>query len=351
MSETVKSKPSAAREGLPQEILPQASSHKVLRDLLAALLLLLVFNIAAYFFLGFYTSNYGFWVVKNKWRLLTSLEQPVDWLVLGDSSANQGVIPSILAQEGGKSSINLGTIGDMILVEKVMMLEYYLEHHPPPEKVIIVYVPDMWHRGFNPVLLSQIPRPWGYWDEHSITGELLVEGWERDIFIERYLPLYTQNRSLRQIIYTSMTKLRSPFDNGYRLDPYGYFPAERSAPERVVLGAQDYKRFAEENSFLISHQNQLALEYLVKLAEENQFDIYLVPSPTYEGLRHEQSFQNFLGEMHRQLSEISTSSPYLHSITEVSYFPAGVMQNPDHLTQPGAVVYTRWLMNALMDGK
>jgi hypothetical protein len=53
-----------------------------------------------------------------------TVDEPVDWLILGDSSVNQGVIPSIFEDEFGERAINLGTNGIMITLDDLWMIEY-----------------------------------------------------------------------------------------------------------------------------------------------------------------------------------------------------------------------------------
>jgi hypothetical protein len=337
--------------GLPNEILPKVTQRTVVGHLLAALTLLFLFNFSSYFFLSHYTSNYGFWVINNKWRLLVELEAPVNWLILGDSSANQGVIPAEIEAETGNQAVNLGTIGNMILVDDLWMLEEYIARFGPPEKVVIIHVFDMWHRSFNPMLLAHVPLPWGFWEDYTLSEELIAEEVEKDLFIERYLPLYAQTRTLRQVIFSSLTRFRSPFDTGYRLDEKGYFYAQIPEPNLVVLGAEDQIRFASENAFYVSYSNQILLGALARTADQHQMDIYLVNSPVYEGLYHAPSFQAYTQNMHSVLKDITNSSPYLHYIPEIATFPAEQMQNPDHLITSGAEVYTRWLIDILKDAK
>jgi hypothetical protein len=340
-----------ADAGLPQEKLPKVSARKFWRDLLLALSLLAFFNISSYLFLGHYTSNYGFWVIKNKWRLLLDQDTPVDWLILGDSSVNQGVIPSVIEAEIGKTALNLGTIGNMTLVDDLWMLEEYIGRFGPPQKVAIIHVFDVWHRSFNPMLLAHVPLPWGFWENYSLSEELIQEEAEKDLFIERFAPLYTQNRTLRQNIYATLTNLRSPFDTGYRLDEDGYFPAQDPAPARVILGAEDQINFTRENGFFISYTNQMLLEDLIRMAENYQMDIYLMNSPIYEGLYHAPAFEAYTRNMHTALENIAQTSPYFHYIPEMKTFTAEQMQNPDHLITAGAEIYTRWLVNELENDK
>ena len=79
---------------IPQENYTPSTWWKVLVELAGSLVMLVCINLGMIWYLGNYTSNYGYWTIHQKWQLLEHLDQPVDWLILGDSSCNQGVMPA-----------------------------------------------------------------------------------------------------------------------------------------------------------------------------------------------------------------------------------------------------------------
>ena len=78
-------------------------------------------------------------------------------LILGDSSAAQGVDPEFWTNASGESAINLATIGDATVVNDAWMLETYLERFGRPNKVVIVHAYDIWHRELKQNVVVQIP--------------------------------------------------------------------------------------------------------------------------------------------------------------------------------------------------
>ena len=333
---------------LPDEKLRKVTPGMLRFDLGTTLALVLLINILAYLFFGHITNNYGYWVVKSKWRLLAGLEEPVDWLILGDSSANQGVMPSVIREASGKSSANLATIGNMILVDDLWMLEYYLERHASPEKVILVHVTDMWHREFPAYLVAEIPLPWRYWERFSLSSELVSEDDIPTIYHDRFFILL-YSTSLRNMIYKGVTTFTNTFDTGYAITKDGFFPAYEAKPETVVLGDLDLTRFMEENAFELSQHNEWALQQMIRLAEEHDFHIYIVTGPGYAGLHEEPAFQAYHGQLQDRLFEISLQTSRLHVVREIMSFTAEQMQNPDHLIVPGAEQYTRWLVEKVSE--
>jgi hypothetical protein len=334
-------------DGLPKEVFLPMTWGKLKNELFAVLGAIIILNFALYLFLGEYTSNYGYWVIKSKWRLLTRLEEPVDWLILGDSSANQGVIPAVILEETGKTAVNLGTVGNMTAIGDLWMLEEYIARHGPPEKVVIIHVYDMWHRRFFEDLVSHVPLPWGFWERYSLSNQVITDDLHPVIFQERYLPLYSQTRTLQDILFRWLTRLDNPFDNGFAVTESGYFPAYDPKPDSVLLGLEDNIRFVDENAFSLSEINRAAVSEIVRHADELGFDLYFVNSPLHEDLSRYPDFQIYLNDLFTSLEEVAQGSPNVHLIREVRGYSEEQLQTVDHLIDPGAEDYTRWLVETV----
>ena len=340
----------AFEDSVPYEQLPRDIPHpfsliKLSTLIVGMFLVVVIVNIMMIGFLGQYTTNFGYFLNYQKWQMLKNLDSQVEWLILGDSSVNQGIDPSIFKDELGERAINLGTIGNMITLDDLWMLEYYINKFGPPENIIIAHVFDVWYRDFNPVLLGQIPLSWGFWKEFSATQTLV---WnreiQRDIFLERYVPIYSQTSTLGGIIQDTFLKLSNPFQSDWQLNPNGYFPAQQPAPDIVVADAQNKLVFVREKPFKLSDLNQRALSEIQRLAEEHGIKVYLVLGPQYEGLRGEQDFREYLDSVREQLNSYASQSEFVNFISEIKTFPANQMQNFDHLIDSGAREYTNWLI-------
>ncbi len=150
---------------LPQEIVTPVKSKEFLLSLLGTFIFIILFNFAAKLYLKENTTNRAYWLINEKWELLLNQKKPVDWLILGDSSCNQGVVPSIVDEKLNVNSINLCTIGDMLTLDDAWMLEKYIQRFGVPKNVLIVHVHDAWSREVNRSLLAKIPLNWGYWQQ------------------------------------------------------------------------------------------------------------------------------------------------------------------------------------------
>jgi hypothetical protein len=340
--------PSADR--LPREVVFSSTPRRLVFDILGTLLVVLFLNLAAYWYLGRYTTNFGYWLIRSKWDMLKELQSPVDWLVLGDSSGNQGIMPEIFAARMGETAINLCTVGDMTTLNDLWMLEYYVKKFGPPKNVLIVHVYDVWHRGFNPTLLANIPLSWGFWDDFSLVSSLdRPPQQELRIFLERYVPIYSQNKTLAGIIRTKILALRNPFSSEYHLDPNGFMPATEPRPERVEEGGRNSIEFVSQNRFYTSYPNQIAMEKIIELAERYRFNIYLLNGPVYEGLYQNAEFQEYLSGVQQQMDEFARQSEYVHHISTILTFPAGQMQSTDHLILSAAQVYTGKVVEEIIE--
>jgi hypothetical protein len=318
-------------------------------EVLGSLVVMVLLNFFALWYLGHFSTNFGYWTIHQKWALLGKMDAPVDWLILGDSSCNQGVSPAQIQEQLGETAMNLCTVGNMTVLNDVWMLEEYIQRFGPPKGVVIGHVYDIWYRDLDTLILGQIPRPWGFWKEHTLGKDLLDSADIRSSLIqERIVPLLSQRLTIREMLRSFMFGRLLPFKSKWHIDEYGFLKSEEAQPEFAIQDGQKHMQFVDENDPSISSINQQALERLIEIAETYQLPIYLVNSPLYEGLNADDEFQTYLAELHRQIKTIIGESQYVHMIPEIKTFPATQLQTADHLTFPGAKVYTDWLIQKVL---
>ena len=155
---------------MPEEIIPVSTRRKNIRLLVAVVLALLFVNFAVYFTGAFTKLDSGVFLIRSKWNLLRDIDSPVEWLILGDSSANQGVIPDKFRSEYGGRVVNLGTVANALLIEDVWMLQDYIESHGAPKNVIVVHVYDMWVREADTSVFAHVP--WDYMGDIDLLQSL-----------------------------------------------------------------------------------------------------------------------------------------------------------------------------------
>lgn len=335
-----------ARGGIsyvPEEVVQPVRPRQVWATWLIVLALVMLGNfvVAPRLLVG--GRNLAGWIIGHKWRLLMGLKQPVDDLVLGDSSCNQGVNPVALARAlDDRRAVNLCTVGDMLALNDAWMLQTYVERFGAPRRVIIVHVYDIWGRDFNWDRVGSIPI--GLLRLRRLQPEVQLKRWQLRSYIEsRYFPLYSSNLSLK-------TKLRAG-DPGLRnapgprvVDSLGFLADTVAFPDSVEHDFQGHLRFLRENEFSLSSDNARSLRRIARLARDHGFDVYLVAAPVYRKLAEAESFQEYFARVQESLAGMAGEGSRIHLVFDQPMpFPAGEMQNADHLVLDAANRYTEEL--------
>jgi hypothetical protein len=326
---------------LPLEILP--SSTKLIQIILTLLCPWLVFalaNVGANLYLQNFPANRGYWVIQQKWSILMNLKQPVDWLVLGDSSCNQGVVPEVLEAELSGKAVNLCTIGDSLILNDAWMLSKYIKKYGAPKNILLVHVYDVWQREINWDVTSQTPLSWGYWNQLEPNFDLSFQE-KKKVFLNRYVPLYSQNTSLKEVVRNSDRLFE---DKEYYLDQNGFMKVTEANIGNVEEDTKGHINDIRKTTFSFSQTNQKSMDAIIKLAEKHDINVYLVNSPLYEKLYQNPEFQTYYNRVQKELVTISDRSKQIELImTQPMTFKKEEMENADHLILSAAESYTKEL--------
>jgi hypothetical protein len=285
-------------------------------------------------------------LVNEKWMLLQGLEAPVDWLILGDSSANQGVVPDVLADDPAESAVNLATVASLTAVDDVWMLQTYIDQFGPPSNVLIVHTYDIWRRDVLPIMVAKTPIPWGSWNQMGPSLDLSFTE-KTDVFLGRFLPIYADNEALVQIIYNGGFGPQRLFKKRFSLQSDGYMPFYNASPERVIVDSDTHIKSVSRRKYEMSAINAAAIAEIVLLAEQYQFDVYLATGPVYEGVFESEAFRSYYAEVQDSLRQFGMESDHLHFLELTAVFPADTMENVDHVIDTAAVEYTKMLVEAV----
>lgn len=334
---------------LPDERPTPARPRKVALVLLLTVASLLGVNWAAGELLKERTTNRGYWLVDEKWDLLEDLDEPVDWLVLGDSSCNQGIEPTVLEQTLGGEAVNLCTIGDLLAVNDAWMLERHIERLGPPRHVLIVHVYDVWIRTRRYLnrqpLLAKIPLPWGFWEDLDPSVELSPKE-ERRIAVARYLPLWAENKTLSSWLHHPS----KVFERDFHVTDEGFMPLDKANPRNVKRDSREHLERAKKRRLKLAPINEAALDHIAALAERHGFDVWIATSPVWEGVWKDQRFRSMFHGVVRQVQAVAAKHPRLHVILPTpATFRANEMENVDHVTAEAAEDYTREIAEAIQD--
>ena len=335
-----------ANEGIsyiPEEVIRPVRPRQLWTTWVGVLLLVLLCNfvVAPRLLVG--GRNLAGWIIGHKWRLLMGMEQPVDDLVLGDSSCNQGVNPVTLANAlGDRSAVNLCTIGDMLALNDAWMLQEYVERFGAPRRVIIVHVYDIWSRSFNLDRVGSIPV--GITTLRRLKPEVRLKRWQLRAYLEsRYFPLYSSNVSLQTRLRPGDPRIRQT-PGPRRVDSLGFLADTVAYPDSVELDVQGHLKFLTEETFKLSADNRRSLERISALAKEHGFEVYLASAPLNRGLAEAESFRKYFRQVQQSLAGVAGEGSRMHLIFDPPMtFPASEMQNADHLVLEAANRYSEAL--------
>lgn len=327
---------------LPQEILPRSTKlTQIILSLVCPWLIFALANLGANVYLKNFPENRGYWLIQQKWSMLLNLKQPVDWLVLGDSSCNQGVIPEILETQLSGKAINLCTIGDTIVLNDAWMLSKHLKKYGAPKNIIIIHVYDVWSKEINWNVTSQTPLAWGYWNELEPNFDLGFSE-KRKVFLSKYVPLYSQSTSFKELFKEGDRLFKG---KDYQLSEGGFMAVKDANSWEVEEDVKRHLRGISKNpQFSFSNTNQKALQAIIKLAEEHDINIYLANSPIYDELYQNPDFRAYYNQVQAELKSISDRHKNIHHIMDRPMtFSKAQMQNADHLIASAAESYTKQL--------
>lgn len=338
---------------LPDEHVAESTPREIATNAVGVLVLFIVANVLALWWLSGHTVNLSTFILQSKWSLLEELKQPADWLVVGDSSGNQGVNTSLLEEELGGTAVNLCTVADMGLVDDAWMVDEHIRRLGAPRNVIVVHVYDTWHRKDNQmrdVLISV--RPPIDWRNREPQIDL-DSGDRRDILIAEYftawLPLYSQNASLKYLV---MHPVAANGPAPFELDETGFMPRAEATPENVERDVASHERFLGKRSFSVSDTNEAGLARLLELSASHGFPLYIVNGPAEESLAAGEKYRAYFAELQQWLAAQLAPYPQARLVfTEPQGFPASQLENADHLTVEGAAIYTQRLAGAVRESQ
>jgi hypothetical protein len=332
---------------LTEEIVGRARRGRVLGTLAGMLIVFAVLNFGARGLLDRFTTNRTYWLIQAKWSLVERLERPVDWLILGDSSCNQGVRPDVLRDKLGGSVLNLCTIGDMLAINDAWMLQRAIARGATPKNVVIVHVYDMWQRPagakFRETLITKIPLGWGFWEAMRPPMDMSFEQ-KRAFFLSRYAPLWSENVTLSDWAMNP----RKLLSRNFSIDEEGYMRSDLVRPQSVEADYQEHRRFVRGRKFIFSEANRLALEQIRLMADEHDFHVHIASAPLYKGLWNDEEFQAYYRQVQAGLRGVVKRSHRLSYVLEQPpVFEAEQMENADHVNHEAAGVFTERLADAL----
>lgn len=335
-------------EKLPTEQAPeQGSASLSTRRWLAwcglTVLFFALLNFAMLQYLHKYTPNFGYWLIDQKWNLLLSIEEPQDVLILGDSAANQAVIPELILAETGLSTVNLATVANLTFLNDVWMLRQYLHTHAPPKAVVIVHTYQMWHRPLNTQAYLRIP--FGPVDE-AVAIQPAPSVGAAEYLSDRalyYLPAYSQAQSLRSLVRT-VVQIPPDFSqlqrSLYSMSESGYFSVVETNPAALQDDIAEHLVFLEQRAPFVAEESVSGVLAMRALAEQYGFEVYLVNAPVVADVASTPMFERYFQSLDRELRALLAGSERMHYVDGQPQLPKDRMESVDHVLEVGAQEFT-----------
>jgi hypothetical protein len=327
---------------LPVEAPPASTGRALAASVAGVVVVLLIANALAGRVLREYTANLGYALASKKWELLLDRSEPLEWLVLGDSTCNQGVDPRVLEKALGADVLNLCTVASGLALDSAWMLDVGIDRLGAPQGVLMIHSFHVWERSFEEHSLARVPLEWGFW-------ERLGPGLDLDLpqqiaaFGHRSLPLYAEHLSLARM-------LREPWKTRahFAVDDRGFMAEERPNPSSVDRDAlRRLDALAKRPRFTPSSENLRALAHIGEVADREGFLVYLANPPLYRGLAESPEFRRRHAEVARMLNDAANQHSNVQWISGEFAFDQSALQSADHLVADAAKQYTDQLAQAI----
>jgi hypothetical protein len=332
--------------GLPEELPQPASAREVAIVVLIPLLLLCVANLVIARLLEDHPQNRGYAIAATKWDLLAELRAPVDTLLLGDSSCNQGLSPEVVSKRLGGRALNLCTTGDWLAVGDAWMAQAYVERWGPPARIVVTHAYDVWARD-DDALRKQA------WilgaNRGLILGRAPNLAWSIEervlLWIGAYVPMYTQPSVTKAMLRDPRAALAR---GRYRVTPDGFMPVRRANPRRVANDARTHLRARARRPFQISEPNRSALAELVQLSRTHRIPLFVTHAPLYQGLWEDARVQTYHQQVSDAIERALAGVPTARLLSRTPQtFQATQLENADHVVGRAAATFTNRVCDEL----
>lgn len=326
----------------PEEHVLPTDGRGVVPAILIALALLAAANAVAFVETEHRPRNRGYEVVAHKWTLASELESAPDWLFVGDSSCNQGVIPQVFEEVLGGTALNLCTIGSATVADDAWIADYVIDRVGPPGAIVVVHTWDTWPRPDSTLrsMLWRIPIGSDAWEGREPAIALTA----RDRLTARFgrwLPLYTQNISLRQAVTNPGGAPTITFEDG------GFMPMNEASPEAARYDLDKHRRTVAAEDWSASAWSRASLQALIDVARAHEVPVYLAMAPAHEDLVDEPDFERWMADYAALLHDAAATE----GVTVIADRPFAVapemLEKVDHVNVEGARAYSSFLAERL----
>lgn len=335
------------------DILPQEQIRPVARGSLFMLLLLaglfvLAANFVAAGVLKRLPVNRGYALAYGKWTLMDktlATKKPVDVLIVGDSSSNQGLDPHVIEAETGQKAINLGVVAEGLTAIPLWSANRFMEESQKngqvPKKILWMHVYDVWgrvdrnDRRLRGITAALPPTAWPY-----IERGPKVRIATRDLWLMQQAPLYFQNTSLSNLIRRPLASVEEA--RRFKFDDLGFTSETTPDPSLVRRDTRNHMNLVRENDFELTTLSRRSIDAMSQLAAKHGAELWIVQAPHNRSLWQDATFRERWYEVREALRAAASRYPHVHvTFDEPIVFDDAQMQNCDHVLADAAAEFTK----------
>ncbi|MDO8649012.1 MAG: hypothetical protein Q7R81_04495 [Candidatus Peregrinibacteria bacterium] len=281
------------------------------------------------------------WTYTQQQKMLRSAEE-FDVLILGDSTAGNGVIPSLFQERTGMRAHNFGTTALVAAFADPVMLLTYLEHHPPPRAIIVVRSLNTWVRQVNYGAMRE-----DYLDP-NIVRFLYKEGMltTEEVFslaLARILPTYRYRNAVRRWWKDYREDFVAPeaYTDGFIRDDQVMRAVFQVGDLSLITNAYDGK------GFLFNADQILLLDYLCSIAQQHRIPTFVIIGPYSQDFAQLSNVQAYATSLKTVLNLVTAQHPACTFIDGRRTYSSYLLSNPTHVNYSGALLFTADLANEL----
>lgn len=322
-----------------------AGKKGIVISIAVAIVFVLVCNFAAYKYVEEQSVNSTQGSVMEAWLGIQKLGEPVDVLLLGDSSGGANLATGAIADRLGGRVINLGNNAGSSLLMDAWMLSDYITKYGAPRTVLVTRTSQAYTIIHSVEYMSNVPLPWAYWDDFGLAPEW-KDGELRQLFIEKFAVLYSDADFLRE----RLPKIWGLFKTNVapRVPSHGYTAGYLKSDKQDDMDINTRTPSAYFSKFYLNKDPYNAIKYMADLARNYRFQLYFTLQPEWDeaikaGLRTEH-----LAAQRKFISQF-TDETYVHIVEQVprTLFARAQMQNPNHLWHGSERIYTEEIVNGI----
>lgn len=303
--------------------------------------LLIILNATSCIFIFNHDPNYGYKIMKKKWNLISNQKEPVDWLILGDSSCNQGFDTDTALYKHGYTTLNLCTVGGGLLIDDgILLKEYYEKVGPPKQGVILIHVYDIWERSGGEAQIRSL-YPFG---GTNVSKSLLTD---IKANLLRIFVLYSKNKSILSLLANGLN------DTKFEFTQNGTMKMEKSQIETdTEQDSVEHINRLLENQTHINTSNLHDLNAIVSFVSDSKKDIHLFMSPMYNRTFEHTFFKHHYQKITQGINSfVQSRNLNIRLHLEPMLFDKNELEGIDHLLYGASKKYTHWIFENIKTGE